>query len=61
MASNRSGRLFFAYQYFTSEKFVNPETSRASHIGMSVEQESSAPANRPERGLVPALAAYAYT
>jgi metalloendopeptidase OMA1, mitochondrial len=33
--------LFFAYQYFTSEKFVNPETGRASHVGMSVEQESA--------------------
>jgi hypothetical protein len=29
--------LFSAYQYFTSEKFVNPETGRASHVGMSVE------------------------
>ena len=33
--------LFFAYQYFTSEKFVNPETGRKSHVGMSVEQESA--------------------
>lgn len=31
--------LFFAYQYFSSEKFVNPETGRKSHVGMSVEQE----------------------
>jgi metalloendopeptidase OMA1, mitochondrial len=33
--------LFFAYQYFTSEKFVNPETGRASHVGMSTQQESA--------------------
>jgi hypothetical protein len=33
--------LFFAYQYFSSEKFVNPETGRKSHVGMSVEQESA--------------------
>src|ERR1700675_676117 len=33
--------LFFAYQYFTSEKFVNPETGRKSHVGMSAEQESA--------------------
>ena len=33
--------LFFAYQYFSSEKFVNPETGRASHVGMSTEQESA--------------------
>ena len=33
--------LFFAYQYFTSEKFVNPETGRKSHVGMSIEQESA--------------------
>jgi predicted Zn-dependent protease len=33
--------LFFAYQYFSSEKFVNPETGRKSHVGMSVQQESA--------------------
>ena len=32
--------LFFAYQYFSSEKFVNPETGRASHVGMSTRQEA---------------------
>jgi predicted Zn-dependent protease len=31
--------LFIAYQYFSSEKFVNPETGRKSHVGLSVEQE----------------------
>lgn len=31
--------LFLAYQYFSSEKFVNPETGRKSHVGMSVQQE----------------------
>jgi predicted Zn-dependent protease len=33
--------LFFAYQYFSSEKFVNPETGRTSHVGMSTQQESA--------------------
>ncbi len=33
--------LFFAYQYFSSEKFVNPETGRASHVGMSTQQETA--------------------
>ncbi|MGI9088293.1 MAG: M48 family metallopeptidase [Chthoniobacterales bacterium] len=33
--------LIFAWQYFRSEKFVNPETGRQSHVGMSVEQESA--------------------
>jgi predicted Zn-dependent protease len=33
--------LFIAYQFFTSEKYVNPETGRKSHVGMSVEQESA--------------------
>src|SRR3954463_2711717 len=33
--------LFFAYQYFSSEKFVNPETGRASHVGMSTQQEAA--------------------
>jgi predicted Zn-dependent protease len=33
--------LFIAYQYFTSEKFVNPETGRKSHVALSTEQESA--------------------
>jgi metalloendopeptidase OMA1, mitochondrial len=33
--------IFFAYQYFSSEKFVNPETGRKSHVGLSTEQESA--------------------
>ena len=33
--------LFVAYQYFTSQKFVNPETGRKSHIAMTAEQESA--------------------
>ncbi|MEO7723606.1 MAG: hypothetical protein ABIU29_02795, partial [Chthoniobacterales bacterium] len=33
--------IFFAYQYFSSEKFVNPETGRTSHVGLSTEQESA--------------------
>ncbi len=33
--------LFFAYQYFSSEKFVNPETGRKSHVGMSTREEAS--------------------
>jgi len=32
--------LFFAYQYFSSEKFVNPETGRASRVGMSTREEA---------------------
>ena len=32
--------LFFAYQYFSSEKFINPETGRASHVGMSTQDEA---------------------
>ena len=32
--------LFFAYQYFSSEKFVNPETGRTSHVGMSTREEA---------------------
>src|ERR1700741_2610398 len=32
---------FIAYQYFTSEKFVNPETGRKSHVGMSIQQEAT--------------------
>ena len=33
--------LFFAYQYFAAEKFVNPETGRKSHVGMSEQQEAA--------------------
>jgi predicted Zn-dependent protease len=33
--------VFFAYQYFSSEKFTNPETGRTSHVGLSTEQESA--------------------
>jgi predicted Zn-dependent protease len=33
--------LFIGYQFFTSEKFVNPETGRKSHVGLSVEQETA--------------------
>ena len=33
--------LILAWQYFGSEKFVNPETGRKSHVGMSVEQEAA--------------------
>jgi len=33
--------LFFAYQYFSSEKFVNPETGRKSRVGMSTSQEAA--------------------
>lgn len=33
--------LFLAYQYFSSERFVNPETGRASHVGMSPQQEAA--------------------
>src|SRR6476660_2200467 len=33
--------LFFAYQYFSSEKFVNPETGRKSHVGLSSQQEAA--------------------
>src|SRR5437763_5416264 len=32
--------LFLGYQYFTSERFVNPETGRKSHVGSSTQQES---------------------
>lgn len=32
---------FIGYQYFTSEKFVNPETGRKSHVGMSTQQEAT--------------------
>ena len=33
--------IFLAYQYFSSEKFVNPETGRTSHVGLSTQQESA--------------------
>src|SRR3954452_6117865 len=33
--------LFLAYQYFSSEKFVNPETGRKSHVGLSTKQEQT--------------------
>ena len=33
--------IFIAYQFFTSEKFVNPETGRKSHVGMSISQEAA--------------------
>lgn len=32
---------FIGYQYFTSERFVNPETGRKSHVGMSAQQEAT--------------------
>src|SRR6266567_4156820 len=32
--------LFFAYQYFSSEKFVNPEIGRKSHVAMSTREEA---------------------
>src|SRR3954466_8083911 len=33
--------IFFAYQYFSSEKFVNPETGRKSHVGLTTQEESA--------------------
>ncbi|MEP6809701.1 MAG: hypothetical protein ABI992_05615, partial [Chthoniobacterales bacterium] len=33
--------LVFAWQYFSSEKFVNPETGRTSHVGMTRDQETA--------------------
>lgn len=33
--------LFLVYQYFSSEKFVNPETGRVSHVALSSEQEAA--------------------
>jgi predicted Zn-dependent protease len=33
--------IFFAYQYFSSEKFVNPETGRKSHVGLSTKEEAA--------------------
>jgi len=32
--------LFFVDQYFSSEKFVNPETGRKSHVAMSTREEA---------------------
>src|SRR5438034_6099652 len=32
--------LFFAYQYFSSEKFINPETGRKSHVAMTTREEA---------------------
>jgi metalloendopeptidase OMA1, mitochondrial len=32
--------IFLVYQYFSSEKFTNPETGRKSHVGLSTQQES---------------------
>ena len=32
--------LFFTYQYCSSEKFVNPETGRKSHVGLTTQQEA---------------------
>src|SRR5436190_16083256 len=32
--------LVLAYQFFSSEKFVNPETGRTSHVGISTQQET---------------------
>src|SRR5438046_8686746 len=43
--------LFFAYQYFSSEKFVNPETGRASHVGMSTREEALLGLQGYEQGL----------
>ena len=33
--------LFLLYQYCSSEKFVNPETGRVSHVGLTTEQETA--------------------
>ncbi len=33
--------VVIAYQFFSSERFVNPETGRAAHVGMSTEQEAA--------------------
>lgn len=33
--------VFLLYQYFSAEKFVNPETGRKSHVGMSTQQETA--------------------
>ena len=33
--------LIFAWKYFSAEKFVNPETGRMSHVGMSRQEESA--------------------
>jgi metalloendopeptidase OMA1, mitochondrial len=33
--------VFLLYQYCSSEKFVNPETGRKSHVGLSTQQEAA--------------------
>lgn len=33
--------LFLAYQFFSSERFTNPETGRRAHVGMSTQQEAA--------------------
>jgi len=33
--------LFFVDQYFSSEKFVKPETGRKSHVAISTREEAS--------------------
>src|SRR5262245_11678483 len=33
--------IFGAYQYCGSEKYINPETGRASHVALSEDQESA--------------------
>ncbi|MFL6595156.1 MAG: M48 family metallopeptidase [Chthoniobacterales bacterium] len=33
--------IVIAYQFFSSEKFVNPETGRAAHVGMSTQEEAA--------------------
>ena len=33
--------LFLLYQYYSSEKFINPETGRVSHVGLTTEQEAA--------------------
>lgn len=33
--------MIFAWQYFGSEKYTNPETGRTSKVGLSVEQEAA--------------------
>src|ERR1700712_4326242 len=33
--------IFAGYQFFSSEKFVNPETGKKSHVGLSTQQETA--------------------
>lgn len=33
--------VILAWQYFSSEKFTNPETGRTAHVGMSEQQEAA--------------------